>query len=521
MSQPTKGMNRGKDAPAPKVRRVAVNRRARATGLSAALWEREILDRLVRGLADVPVFLTDAQGLVTGISPALERLSGYSSSEIVGRRAAEFWADSVADGAKLLDELAIRDRIAGVEVSIKAKDGEIIRRTLTAGVVKDSRGRVAGIVGSLVESPREAEDRALAAAEADSHDEKTAGLIWLDVDDCIVRWNEAAEAIFGYTECEAVGRGLSLLIPDRRVRFRVAGAMRADPQDGDTGMRQTILAADKGRRELRLDTIWRFLRDDEGGIIGREIRIESSARMVDRRAPVSPAAREAGALIAHEVRNPLASIYLNVEMLGEQLRHIPDDAIRNEAFELVESVMGEVEHLKDIAREYLERAGAPRMRLQKQSLHEMLLELQRFMKKEMEFHHIEFANKFSLDMPEISFDRERLKEAIMNLYKNSADAMPEGGEISTSTAVSVGVMGAVSGGVAGGWAEILISDTGPGISDTDAASLFRPYFTTKETGTGLGLAIVEEILEAHGGAVEVRCERGEGMLLVLRLPLES
>ena len=73
MSQPTKGMNRGKEAPAPKVRRVAVNRRARAIGLSAPLWKREILDRLVQGLADVPVFLTDAQGIVTGISPALAR----------------------------------------------------------------------------------------------------------------------------------------------------------------------------------------------------------------------------------------------------------------------------------------------------------------------------------------------------------------------------------------------------------------------------------------------------------------
>ncbi len=521
MSQPTKGMNRGKEAPAPKVRRVAVSRRARVTGLSAPLWEREILDRLVQGLADVPVFLTDAQGLVTGISPALERLSGYSSSETIGRPAAEFWADSVADGAKLLDELAIRDRIAGVEVSLRAKTGETIRRTLTAGVVKDSRGRVAGIVGSLVESPREAEDRALDAAEADSHDEKTAGLIWLDVDDCIIRWNAAAEAIFGYTGREAVGRGLSLLIPDRRVRFRVAGAMRADPQDGETGVRQTIFAADKGRRELRLDTTWRFLRDGDGVIIGREIHIESATQMADRRASIPASAREAAALIAHEVRNPLASIYLNVEMLGEQLKHIPDEAIRSEAFEFVEAVMGEVEHLRDIAREYLERAGAPRMRFRKQSLHEMLLELQRFMKKEMEFHRIEFANKFSPDMPEISFDRERLKEAIMNLYKNSADAMPEGGEISTSTAVSVGVAGAVSGGIAGGWAEIRISDTGPGISETDAESLFRPYFTTKEAGTGLGLAIVEEILEAHGGAVEVRRECGKGMLLDLRLPLES
>jgi signal transduction histidine kinase len=144
-----------------------------------------------------------------------------------------------------------------------------------------------------------------------------------------------------------------------------------------------------------------------------------------------------------------------------------------------------------------------------QPLDETLLELQRFMHKEMEFHHIVFANTFCPGTPNLCFDRERLKEAIMNLYKNSADAMPEGGEISTVTRVM------------GGWAEILISDTGPGISDTEAESLFRPFSTTKKGGTGLGLTIVEEILGEHGGGIEVRREPDEGMLLALRLPLQS
>jgi PAS domain S-box-containing protein len=363
------------------------------------LWEREILDHLVQGLVGVPAFLTDAQGLITSLTPSLEGILGYPASAVIGRSAREFWMGSDDDGMKILKELAIRDRVVDVEVSIRAKTGEEVPCRVTAAVVKDSRGRVAGIVGSLGESP-------------------------------------------AAIQC---GRG---------------GYAKKD---------DTRRAAHDG----------------------------------------VPTALEAAALIAHEVKNPLASMYLNVEMLGDHIECIPNEAIRVESRELVDSMIGEIERLRDITREHLERASASHVRFRAQSLGKTLLELQRFMHKEMELRQVEFANTFCPREPDLLFDRERLKEAVMNLYKNSADAMPEGGEIITVTRV------------VDGWAEILISDTGPGISAADAESLFRPFFTTKEGGTGLGLTIVEEILEEHGGGIEVRREPGEGMLLVLRLPLQS
>ncbi len=419
MSRPTKGTSRGKDEPSKRVRRSVSNRRVHRPAPSAPLWEREILDRLVQGLVDVPAFLTDAEGVITSLSPSLEEIFGYPATDVIGRSVGEFWIGSDDDGMKILEELAIRDRVVGVEVSIRSKTGEKVPCRVTATVVKDSRDRIAGIVGSLGVIPCDRGERARKDDNPSAaHDKVPAAPTWIDVGD----------------------------------------------------------------------------------------GIEGVAPSAPARTPTI--ALEAAALIAHEVKNPLASMYLNVEMLGEHLEHIPDETIRGEAHELVESMIGEIERLREITRESLECASASHMKFRTQPLDETLLELQRFMHMEMECRHIQFANTFCPRAPDLCFDRERLKEAIMNLYKNSADAMPEGGEISTVTRVVEG------------WAEILISDTGPGISDADAETLFRPFFTTKKGGTGLGLPIVEEILGEHGGVVEVRREPGEGMLFALRLPLQ-
>ena len=402
MNPPTKGMSRGKEDRPRRVRRVAPNRRIHRPEPFAPLWEREILDRLVQGLVEVPAFLTDAQGIVTSLSPSLAELLEYPAAEIVGRSAREFWIGRDDDGLKIIKELAIRDRVVGVEVSILARSGREIPCRVTAAVVKDSRGRVAGIVGSLG---------------------------------------------------EIVGK--------------------------------------KNSRD------------------GGERANKEAASTAYRAASAPPITFGMAALIAHEVRNPLASMYLNVEMLREHIEHIADEAIRGEAYELIESALGEVDRLRDITREHLDRASASHRRFRMQSLGEALLELQRFMQQEMEWRRVEFANTFSPGMPDLYFDRERLKEAIMNLYKNSADAMPEGGRISTVTRV------------VDGWAEILVCDTGPGISAAAAAALFRPFFTTKKSGTGLGLSIVTEILEEHRGGIEVRREPGEGAFFAVRLPLQA
>jgi PAS domain S-box-containing protein len=516
MNPPAEGMSGGQSEPAADFFRLGRRRPAEKVVPDAPLWGREILDRLVQGLAEAPVFLTDAKGIVTSVSPAIERLLGYSPSEIIGRPATRFGIGNNAELKQILEQLAICDRIAGVKMAIRTNAGKKVRCKLAASVVKDSRGRVAGIVGSLYDQ-KDSEDDVETSAKTDTHvefllDGDSSALIWLDINNRIVRWSAGAEAIFGYSEHEITGSGLSELIPDRRTRFNISSSMDDSVRGWSSCLEHKINAVDKNGSKLHLESIWRFLRDESGKIIGKEILLydfQQSARRRMTESSMSVIARQAAAMIVHEVKNPLSSISLNVEMLGEQIDRIPDEESRNEAVELISSVISEVDRLKYISQEYLKQATAPHTLFRSQSLHETLLELQRFMQKEMEFHNIEFVNTFDPGMRMVCFNRERLKEAIMNLYMNSADAIPDGGKISTVTRIS------------DGWAEILISDTGPGVSESDIDRLFTPFFTTKKHGTGLGLAIVEEILNEHGGVIEVCQEPEYNTFFLLRLPLHS
>ena len=213
------------------------------------------------------------------------------------------------------------------------------------------------------------------------------------------------------------------------------------------------------------------------------------------------------ARVVHEVGNPVASMRINIEMIESELEHIPNERSRQETCELLGSVKRELDRLETITRACLQYVTIPRLRLSKNSLHHMLVKLQEFLKKEMEKRKVEFMNDFSSDVPPISFDGDRLKEAVLNLYKNAADAMPDGGRVETSTCV------------AGDYVEIRISDTGTGIPAEYAERLFEAFFSSKSRGTGLGLTITRDILTAHGGTIALAPREAEKTTFILRLPI--
>lgn len=490
------------------------SRHAEASG--PLLGEREVLDRLVEELPDIAVLLTDARGIITSHSATMEKLLGYCRDDTVGHSAAEFILRGDIEG--ILNELTKSERIDGREVTMKAKDGRKLQCLLTAKVLKNREGRVAGVVGILRDVTREKdlerklrhEANYLANLAANSAD----AIIGFDNSGRIRSWNRGAQVIFGYDQHEAIGRGLSLIVPDRRVHRRVLKDIRERIGESGSLRSSEIPAVDRTGRNLYLNVTWTLMRDETGTPIGKSAVIRDATERKRLQASELHAQRLAvvgrmTAGIAHEVKNPLASIRLNIEMLESELAQIAEREISKEVGELIESVMKEVERLERITGEYLDYARIPKMRFHRQCLHETLKELQGFMRKEMESRKIKFVNVFSESLPKIYFDKERVKEAILNLYKNSAEAMPHGGRITTVTAVS------------DDWAEIVISDTGLGIRRVDAEKLFEPFFSTKSAGTGLGLPIARDIIGAHGGSIEFHPKPGEGASFLLKLPLED
>ena len=215
-----------------------------------------------------------------------------------------------------------------------------------------------------------------------------------------------------------------------------------------------------------------------------------------------------GALLAgfaHEVRNPLSTIGLNLQLVLEDFRE-PETARDKRTQKRLATLEAEVRRLQKTLEEFLSFARAPEPKLQPVDLNQRLQALIEFHEPEMR--EAELALRFypGADAGRVLADWDHLQAAIGNLLRNAKDATPRGGEIMVSTVRE------------GKSVLIRVTDTGRGIQPDVQPRIFDPYFSTKKAGTGLGLPLVRRVAEEHGGAVTVQSEVGKGTQFTLRLP---
>ncbi|AUX37178.1 MULTISPECIES: sensor histidine kinase [Sorangium] len=217
--------------------------------------------------------------------------------------------------------------------------------------------------------------------------------------------------------------------------------------------------------------------------------------------------------VTHEIRNPLSSIGLNLELLEEEVARasaadMPDAELRpvmKESAQLVAAIRAEVDRLSRIAEQYLSVARRPRPQLVPERVDDLVQELVAFVRPELDRAGVAVRVEVE-EGPEILLDESQLRQALLNLLRNAREAMPKGGEI------------VVSVGFSGGAATIAVDDTGPGVPEELRASIFDPFFTTKQRGTGLGLAVTRDIVEAHGGAISCEPREAGGTRFRIVLP---
>jgi len=208
--------------------------------------------------------------------------------------------------------------------------------------------------------------------------------------------------------------------------------------------------------------------------------------------------------IAHEVRNPLASIGLNAELLGDEIADRGDEAKR-----LVASIIGEVDRLTEITETYLRFARLPRPKLERENIGAIVASVVEMSRGELAQAGVEVTVDVAPGLPDIPADEAQLRQALINLVRNAREAMS--GATARRLAVSVRE--------AAGRIAISIRDSGSGIGAADMSKIFDPFFSTKQRGTGLGLALVQQILVDHGGQIEVASPPGAGTTFTLTLPV--
>jgi signal transduction histidine kinase len=208
--------------------------------------------------------------------------------------------------------------------------------------------------------------------------------------------------------------------------------------------------------------------------------------------------------VAHEVRNPLNSLQINLSILEQDLAELLPDR-RAHAFVVLSKIAAEIKRLDDFVSEFLRFARSPRPHVERLAVQPLLTDLAAFITPECSKKGVGLA--LDLGGPEAAWvDGFQLKQAVLNLVLNALQATPAGGHIAVRTG--------------GGERRLVVTvvDDGEGMSPETREKAFTPFFTTREEGTGLGLALVRRIVEQHGGSVELASRLGEGTSVTLVFP---
>ena len=232
--------------------------------------------------------------------------------------------------------------------------------------------------------------------------------------------------------------------------------------------------------------------------------------LLERRAREAERLAELGTLtggLAHEIKNPLSTVQLNLQLLAEDLT--PDNPAYPRIVNRLKTVQKETSRLRDILDDFLRYAGQLELDRQPTDLNELLEELVDFFLPQAQQQKAKVRLK-RYDQPLIApVDPKLIKQAVLNLMLNALQAMPEGGDLILSASKEDGS------------ALIDIIDTGRGIPPEAVDKIFQAYYTSKKGGTGLGLAMTQRIVKEHGGRLNVKSEIGKGSDFTLRLPLKN
>lgn len=231
--------------------------------------------------------------------------------------------------------------------------------------------------------------------------------------------------------------------------------------------------------------------------------------LLERRTRRAERLAELGTLtggLAHEIKNPLSTVQLNLQLLQEDLD--PSNPAYGRVLNRLKTVRNETSRLREILDDFLRYAGRIELDRQPVDLNRLLEELVDFFSPQALLQRVQIRVKKSAAPLIAPVDARLIKQAVLNLMLNALQAMPAGGELMLTLHERDGS------------AVVDVIDTGPGIPADVIPRIFAAYYSTRKGGTGLGLPMAKRIADEHGGSLAVSSEPGKGTDFCLRLPLK-
>ncbi len=239
------------------------------------------------------------------------------------------------------------------------------------------------------------------------------------------------------------------------------------------------------------------------------LRLLHRTRLQEAQAQMDDRLTHLGALaagLAHEIRNPLNVLSMNLQMLEEEISGRPGGDTGDARLYLA-ALQGEIRRLSSLVNNFLAYARPNQPRFESKDLNRVLRDICLLVRPEFERRGLSLREDLASFLPPVDLDESLIRQAAMNILINATQVLKTGGLVTVRSRVGPQ-----------GEAIVTIEDDGPGIKPEDQARIFEVFYSTRGGGTGLGLPIAAKILEAHGGSIAVESEPGRGARFVLRLP---
>jgi len=327
------------------------------------------------------------------------------------------------------------------------------------------------------------------------------GLVALDNHQRITSLNNAAASILKRLPAELIGESAETSLPAELWQL-------LENLNAEKGVvEKEIDCAIKEGSVIPLEVSATLLHDEDGTFLGHVVLFKDLSEVRSLRKEIARSQRLASvgrlaAGVSHEIRNPLSSLKGFATYFKERYHDVPENQqISNLMIQEVDRLNRVVGELHEFARPITVSKKPIRVKAFLESSLKMV-------ERQAAESKITIKTDFDLELREVLMDPDRINQVLLNLYLNAIDSMDGGGQLTVALSES-----AKKNGV-----KIKITDTGTGIPDNDLGHIFDPYFTTKPSGTGLGLAIVHNIMEAHGGDINIESHPGQGTGVTLFLP---
>lgn len=463
---------------------------------------------------DDAIISTTTEGMITTWNAGATRIFGYCDEEAIGQSVTFIIPEDRHDEKDMvLERIGKGERIHNFETIRLAKDGSQKFVSISISPIIDEHDRVMGnsiIARDISQKKIDEERQATLAAIVDSSDD---AIVSKTLDGIITSWNKAAQRMFGFSEEEAIGKHISIIIPPERIEEEtmIISNIRSGRKIDHF---ETVRRAKDGTERFISLTI-SPVKDGQGKIIGaskiaRDISMRIQAEKqkelyIQRLHELNQYKDEFMVMASHELKTPLTVILANLQILEHMMKDDPFVTQLRKTIEKTQKMADLISNLLDVSKV---QSGKLDLNISSFDINEVISEIVSSMQSTTKNHNFIFDNPPPLI---VKADAYRIEQVLINIIGNAIKYAPNGGNITITT------------GRRNGYVQIEITDEGIGIPAVDHEKIFERFYRSSGkaksfSGSGVGLYISSEIIRKHQGDIFVKSEEGKGSSFVIRIP---